>query len=59
VSPLLFLVVYGALRGPIPAPEPLAAVVPDAVYNTIVAALIGPLAVYAHRRYFEQDRIDW
>lgn len=59
VSPLLFLVVYGALRGPIPAPEPLMTVIPDAIYNTVLAALVGPLAVYAHRRYFEQDRIDW
>jgi hypothetical protein len=51
--------VYGALRGPIPAPEPLMTVIPDAIYNTVLAALVGPLAVYAHRRYFEQDRIDW
>jgi rod shape-determining protein MreD len=59
VSPLLFLVVYGALRGPIPAPEPLMMVLPDAIYSTVLAALVGPPAVYAHRRYFEQDRMDW
>jgi len=59
LSPLLFLVVYGALRGPIPAPDPLMTVIPDAIYNTVLAAAVGPLAVYAHRRYFEQDRIDW
>jgi rod shape-determining protein MreD len=59
VVPLLFLAVYGALRGPVPASDPLVTVLPDAVYNTILAALIAPPAVYAHRRYFEQDRVDW
>jgi len=59
LSPLLFLVVYGALRGPIPVDEPLASIVPDAVYNTLIALLACPLAVYAHARYFEKDRINW
>ncbi len=59
LSPLLFLVVYGALRGPIPVDEPFASIMPDAMYNTVIALLAGPLAVYAHARYFEKDRIDW
>jgi len=59
LSPLLFLVLYGALRGPIPVDEPFASIGPDAMYNTVIAFLAGPLAVYAHARYFEKDRIDW
>lgn len=58
-SPVLFLVVYGALRGPIPAPDPFASIVPNAVFGALIAAAVGPLAAYAHARYFEKDRIDW
>jgi rod shape-determining protein MreD len=59
VAPLLFLVVYGALRGPIPVTDPLLTVLPDVLYSTAIAAVAGPVAVYLHRRYFEHDRIDW
>ncbi len=59
VGPLLFLVVYGALRGPIPTANPYISVLPDALYNTAIAVVVGPLSVYAHARYFEKDRIDW
>lgn len=59
VGPLVFLVVYGALRGPIPVDDPLLSVVPSAVYSTVIAALAGPAAVGLHRRYFEHERIDW
>ena len=58
-SPLIFLVVYGALRGPIPVEQPFVTILPDALYNTAIAVVVGPLAVYAHARYFEKDRIDW
>ena len=59
VAPLLFLVVYGALRGPIPVDEPFVSVLPDAIYDAGLALVVGPLAVYAHARYFEKERIDW
>lgn len=59
VGPILFLIVYGALRGPIPVDDPFLSVVPDAVYGTAIAAIVGPLAVQLHRRYFERERIDW
>jgi rod shape-determining protein MreD len=60
VNSLLFLVVYGALRGPIPAPDPIGAVIPTAIYNTVIAAIVGPLAVSAMaRRQREHDRLDW
>jgi rod shape-determining protein MreD len=57
---LLFLVVYGALRGSIPAADPIGSVLPAAVYDVIVAAIIGPLAVTAiARRQPDRDRLDW
>lgn len=58
-SPVLFLVLYGALRGPIPVQEPFSAIIPDAVYGSVVALLFGPLAISLHRRYFEKERVDW
>ncbi len=59
VAPLLFLVVYGALRGPVPVANPIALILPDVAYSTLIAVVAGPAAVYVHRRYFERDRIDW
>lgn len=58
-APLLFLAVYSALRAPIPTSDPWADVVPDTVYTTAVALVVGALASRLHRRYFERDRIDW
>jgi len=58
-GPILFLAVYGALRGPIPVGDPVLPVIPGAVYGTAIAAVVGPVATVLHRRYFERDRIDW
>jgi rod shape-determining protein MreD len=60
VNGLLFLLVYGALRGPIPAADPIGVVIPGAIYDAVLAAIIGPIAVTATaRRQREHDRIDW
>jgi rod shape-determining protein MreD len=59
VNALLFLVVYGALRGPIPASDPLAAVVPAAIYDALIATAVGPLAVAILARRQDRERLDW
>lgn len=59
VNALLFLVVYGALRGPIPAADPLSTVLPAAAYNGIVAAIVGPVAVAVMSRRENRERLDW
>lgn len=59
VNALLFLVVYGTLRGPIPAADPLSAVLPSAAYNGVLAAIVGPLAVAAISRRENRERLDW
>ena len=59
LAPLLFLVVYGALRGPIPVEDPLVTILPDVIYTTAIGVVAGPAAVLLHRRYFERDRVDW
>lgn len=56
---LLFLAVYGALRGPIPAADPLGAIVPTAIYDALIAALIGPIAVAVIARRENRERLDW
>jgi rod shape-determining protein MreD len=59
VTSLLQLVVYGALRAPIPDPEPIRTLVPGVLYDTVVAALVGPLAVSLWDRRREPERADW
>jgi len=48
-----------ALRTPIPVADPIDLVIPGAVYDTILAALIGPLAISIHDRRAETERMDW
>jgi rod shape-determining protein MreD len=50
---------FGALGAPIPASDPLAAVLPSAIYDAVIAAIVGPLAIAIHDRRLEQERVDW
>jgi len=59
VNALLFLVVYGALRGPIPAPDPVGSVLPAALYDAVIAAIVGPTVVAILSRRQERERLDW
>ena len=59
VSPLMFLVIFGMLRGPIAAADPVSTSVPRATYDALLAAAIAPLVIILQRRFGEQDRIDW
>ena len=56
----LFLIVYGALRSPIAVPDPVSAVLPRAIYDTVLAALIGSTALWwLERRRTERERVNW
>ncbi len=57
--PIVSFVLYGALRSAVPVSDPLAAIVPDLVYSTGIAAVAAVVATRLHRRYFERERIDW
>lgn len=59
VNSFLLLVVYGALRAPIPDAEPLRTLLPGALYDTVLAALVGPLAISLWDRRRDADRADW
>jgi rod shape-determining protein MreD len=48
-----------ALRAPVPIADPLAIVLPGAVYDMVLAAIIGPLAVSIHDRRALRERVDW
>ena len=50
VNSLLLLVVYGALRAPISDPEPLRTLLPGVLYDTALAALVGPVFILLHAR---------
>jgi rod shape-determining protein MreD len=52
-------VAFNALRAPIPVADPVAILLPGVVYDTILAALIGPLAITKHDRRIEAERLDW
>lgn len=56
---ILFLVLYGALRGRIPVTAPAQAILPDALYSTAVAAVVGPIAVALRQRSLERERVTW
>jgi rod shape-determining protein MreD len=57
-SMTLFLA-FNALRAPIPVADPIGQVLPGAIFDLVVAALIGPLAISIHDRRTEVERVDW
>lgn len=57
-SMILFMT-FNALRTPIPVSDPVAILLPGVVYDVIVAALLGPLAISIHDRRVETERLDW
>jgi len=56
VNSLLLLVVYGALRAPISDPEPLRTLLPGVVYDTALAALLGPVVILLRDRRVDDSR---
>ena len=56
---MILFVAFNALRATIPVADPAAAILPGAVYDAVLAALIGPLSVTIHDRRAEVERVDW
>lgn len=50
---------YDALGGSAALVDPIRTLLPGAVYDAVIAALIGPLAVALRARRLEQERVDW
>ena len=56
---MIHFVALNALAAPIPVADPVALILPSAIYDTILAALIGPLVISIHDRRADVERMDW
>jgi rod shape-determining protein MreD len=56
---MTLFVTFNALRATIPVTDPAGTILPGAIYDAVLAALIGPLAVVIHDRRIQEDRVDW
>lgn len=56
---VLFIVTYGALRSPLPLDDPLAAILPRAIYDTVIGGLLGAAAMWFRTRRPPRERLDW
>jgi rod shape-determining protein MreD len=56
---MILFVAFNALHARIPVQDPIDILLPGLVYDTVLAALIGPLAVSIHDRRIDPERIDW
>ena len=59
VYSMILFVAFGALGTPLPVADPLGATLPAAIYDAVLAGVIGPLVVALHDRRLEQERVDW
>jgi rod shape-determining protein MreD len=59
VYSMILLLAFNALRQPIPVVDPVSVLLPGVVYDTVLAALIGPLVISIHDRRAETERVDW
>ena len=56
---MILFVTFGALGSPIPIADPLSLVLPSAIYDAVLAAIVGPLAIAVHDRRMNAERVDW
>ena len=59
VYSMIHFVALNALVAPIPVSDPVALILPSAIYDTVLAALIGPLVISIHDRRADVERMDW
>jgi rod shape-determining protein MreD len=56
---MILFVTMGALGEPVPVDDPVSVILPGAIYDAVLAAIIGPLAIAIHDRRMDQERVDW
>lgn len=56
---MVLLVVTSALRTPPPTTDPVSVVLPGAIYDAVIAGLIGPLAISIRDHRLQAERVDW
>lgn len=57
-SMVLFILI-GALRTPIPVADPVSVVAPGAIYDAVIAGIIGPLTISIRDHRMQAERVDW
>jgi hypothetical protein len=56
---MTLFVLLGALGSSVASNDPIAALVPGAIYDTVIAVIVGPLAVALYDRRTDEERADW
>lgn len=56
---MLLLVTSVTLQGPVALPDPIGTFLPSAVYDTVLAVLVGPLAIAIQVRRRAAERVEW
>ena len=56
---MIHFIALNALVAPIPVADPVSLILPSTVYDTVLAALIGPLVISIHDRRADVERADW
>lgn len=56
---MLILVASAALTGPVDIANPVEAFLPGALYDMVIATLVGPLAVAVVMKRREAERVEW
>jgi rod shape-determining protein MreD len=59
VYSMTLFVLLGALGSSVASNDPIAALVPGAIYDTVIAVIVGPLAVALYDRRTDEERADW
>lgn len=57
-SMTLFLLL-GAMGSPVISTDPVSALLPGVIYDSLVGVAVGPLLVLAHDRFADEERMDW
>jgi rod shape-determining protein MreD len=56
---LLLFGIHSAVRSPLAVADPVATVLPGAVYDGLLGLVLGPLAISLHDRRAAETRVDW
>jgi hypothetical protein len=59
VYSMILLLAFNALRTPVQVADPVDLFLPGVIYDTVLAAVVGPLAVSIHDRRTDPERVDW
>ena len=56
---IIVAALYDALGGSVTITDPIPTLLPGAVYDAVIATMVGPIAIALRMRRLEQERVDW